>query len=93
MRKTLTREMQNLVLGTRKSKFVAEQIGMPYPTLMRALNPYDQSCHLSCDKMHDILRVLSVDYGTDNQVTSGIDIICDMINGAIGVKKVGTIDD
>jgi len=57
MRETVTRVTQNMVLGARQSKWVAEQIGKPYPTMMRELNPYDQSAKLGADTLLDIMRV------------------------------------
>lgn len=56
MRETVTRVTQNMVLGARQSKWVAEQIGKPYPTMMRELNPYDQSAKLGADTLLDIMR-------------------------------------
>lgn len=57
MRETVTRVTQNMVLGARQSKWVAEQIGKPYPTMMRELNPYDQSAKLGADTLLEIMRV------------------------------------
>jgi hypothetical protein len=57
MRETVTRITQNMVLGARQSKWVAEQIGKPYPTMMRELNPYDQSAKLGADTLLEIMRV------------------------------------
>jgi len=56
MRETVTRVTQNMVLGARQSKWVAEQIGKPYPTMMRELNPYDQSAKLGADTLLEIMR-------------------------------------
>ncbi len=57
MRETVTRVTQSMVLGARQSKWVAEQIGKPYPTMMRELNPYDQSAKLGADTLLEIMRV------------------------------------
>ncbi len=57
MQDSVTRVTQALVLKAKQSKQVAESIGKPYPTMMRELNPYDQSAKLGADTLLDIMRV------------------------------------
>lgn len=57
MRKNVTSITQNAVLGARRSKWVAQQIGKPYPTMMRELNPHDHSAKLGADTLLEIMRV------------------------------------
>ncbi|MEG6504960.1 phage regulatory CII family protein [Nitratidesulfovibrio sp. 1201_IL3209] len=57
MRRSVTSITQSAVLGARRSKWVAQQIGKPYPTMMRELNPYDHSAKLGADTLLEIMRV------------------------------------
>jgi hypothetical protein len=57
MSDSVTRITQAMVLNAKQSKWVAERIGKPYPTMMRELNPYDQSAKLGADTLLEIMRV------------------------------------
>lgn len=57
MNDSVTRITQAMVLNAKQSKWVAERIGKPYPTMMRELNPYDQSAKLGADTLLEIMRV------------------------------------
>lgn len=57
MRNSVTSITQNAILGARRSKWVAQQIGKPYPTMMRELNPHDHSAKLGADTLLEIMRV------------------------------------
>ncbi len=57
MRRSVTSITQSAVLGARRSKWVAQQIGKPYPTMMRELNPHDHSAKLGADTLLEIMRV------------------------------------
>jgi hypothetical protein len=53
----LTKEMQDLVLeGSVPAKAVAQEIGKPYPTLMREVNIYDNGAKLGVDTFVEILQ-------------------------------------
>lgn len=50
--------MQDAVLeGKVPAKAVAAEIGKPYPTLMRELNPYDSGAKLGLETFLEIIRV------------------------------------
>lgn len=57
MRQTVTSIAQSMVLTAKQSKRIAESIGKPYPTMMRELNPYDQSAKLGAETLLEIMRV------------------------------------
>lgn len=57
MRQSVTSVTQAMVLGARQSKKIAERIGKPYPTMMRELNPFDQSAKLGVETLLEIMRV------------------------------------
>lgn len=57
MQDSVTRITQSMVLNAKQSKWVAERIGKPYPTMMRELNPYDQSAKLGADTLLEIMKV------------------------------------
>jgi hypothetical protein len=53
----LTKEMQDLILeGSVPAKAVAQEIGKPYPTLMREVNVYDNGAKLGVDTFVEILQ-------------------------------------
>ena len=53
----LTKEMQDLILeGAVPAKAVAQEIGKPYPTLMREVNIYDNGAKLGVDTFVEILQ-------------------------------------
>lgn len=57
MDENLTRMLHNAVLsGPMPAKALAHEIGKPYSTLMRELNPYDTGAKLGVDTMFAILK-------------------------------------
>lgn len=43
--------------GSKPAKIVAEEIGKPYSTLLRELNPFDMGAKIGVETMIDIMRV------------------------------------
>lgn len=53
----ITKSVQESVLeGIKPAKVVAEEIGKPYPTLLREMNPYDRGAKLGVETVVDIVK-------------------------------------
>ena len=56
--KSVTKTTQNIILeGSMQAKVVAEQIGKPYSTLLREINPFDMNAKLGAETLLEIMRV------------------------------------
>ena len=56
-RKQLTNVVQESVLeGRIPAKVIAKQIGKPYSTLLREMNPYDEKAKLGIETLMEIIR-------------------------------------
>lgn len=55
---SITKVVQEMVLeGSKPAKVIAEEIGKPYSTLLRELNPFDAGAKIGVETMLDIMRV------------------------------------
>jgi hypothetical protein len=54
---SITKVVQEMVLEGRKpAKIVAEEIGKPYSTLLRELNPFDSGAKVGVETLLEIMR-------------------------------------
>lgn len=57
-RKNVTKIVQDIVLeGERPAKQLAAEIGKPYSTLLREVNPYDRNAKLGVETLMQIMKV------------------------------------
>jgi hypothetical protein len=53
----LTRIIQDMVLeGGKPAKLVAQEVGKPYPTLLREINPYDRGAKVGAESLIPLMR-------------------------------------
>lgn len=57
MEQKITNIVQSTVLNAQRSREIAEKIGKPYPTMMRELNPFDNSAKLGIDTLIEIMKI------------------------------------